>query len=1311
MVGFSNYEEYYQLFKKGNQEEQQRVSLLWLLRSWQINRIEQGASMQGYTSVDELTSHIEPGVKDGLSKIIDNIQEAFIHISQELHQKIIRENMLLPIHKVREINSYGINWLSKRNGRTLREKLSGSKTMMAVQRRSSADTGENRLFLAFIKRLIELIDVKFSCMPKSMTRKQERDFQQRLLKLIRSEDVAEIKRWENLPPNNTLLSDRYYSKIWRGWNDLQALDKMVVDDAENISKLLKVYFAWSILEKARQDFHLVQLPVICDYTDFKMDTLKEGIYGISNNGNVISLNWNESNIIRIKYANNEYSLIFKNNESELRSNQILWHEYITTENISDAVDKVCAKLWKYSKKKEKKYNNKYEAVHGNQVIIDIFAIRPQFLLDGANFQMPFRMLREEFIERDLSGGKKRIYDISLDSTQSVLVSDEDQTLKTYSLNAIIQHSNDGKMSRLLHQAREYIKAGRLSFLCPDVYNDFQLGTLRRGLRLYYPNVDSVPRSISTVFYLSKFGVNNIIPNKFSEQDCIIVIDLIDNQFTFSLLEAVYKQELEAEQPATNGVQWIRHPTDAVSAEIYDNCGVTLAEELSQKLLENGCDQHEEFLRNYAIEGIACEKDRLVITSAENQNFVINEHITILANNIKGAITGKLQQFIKSRENYIQNKNIYVVSLSSKIGYNGDLPFAYLNVEQMLEGAHHYSIIAEGSTVPLWQDHLPDLAIKLFYGTFDLVKDQQIEPKKNNVKEIIINNYFTLTKGLKAYHFQLLQNDGNSTMQYEAVVKHNTFPLAEDTNCRLHMTYNYGEDDPYNLVFEPVNSEKAGFREAKVTWHPIDRYETDNFQYPEYPSIPTWNELREMPNKDNTEKRDLLDWITNHLGKIIVSKPIIDFSRFRCELIHGMNNYHYMTAVGQYEGKHCIIKINKKDLADNISFTPYGLGILECNLQCTDKWRKRISTNELQMYTIRGTGEYAASASMNLEGENHTLKFYRSNFIFPNEYRFDCNLTFSYIINKGNRKCFINDILTDQYDGYSVYHAKNVRQHTGKVTYDINQLDKTSIMYPMHVVFNNGRSIYDDACPQEFKDYIQKVVPKLVDLYKSEEIQLGKKNKQINLLRLLFLLASDCEDEVYPVIFDAMECYKNNINMINDEIGCALGACTTSKQAELLNRIISINNNKKIIGILSKAVWKNEEFVMNAPPDILLRYFDIAIDNLVNDKINKNVGKLKTLEYIIAIFRLRSFNNSAINERLSLNNHRMRLLYKHVEKLISEKNGWLERSRLNFEITQPDEWKSKNIPDMLYALLVYITGESGVGEIKITKITDNEDEIL
>ena len=41
-------------------------------------------------------------------------------------------------------------------------------------------------------------------------------------------------------------------------------------------------------------------------------------------------------------------------------------------------------------------------------------------------------------------------------------------------------------------------------------------------------------------------------------------------------------------------------------------------------------------------------------------------------------------------------------------------------------------------------------------------------------------------------------------------------------------------------------------------------------------------------------------------------------------------------------------------------------------------------------------------------------------------------------------------------------------------------------------------------------------------------------EQINLLRLLFLLASDCEDEVYPVIFDVMECYKNNINMIKIE---------------------------------------------------------------------------------------------------------------------------------------------------------------------------------
>lgn len=60
-----------------------------------------------------------------------------------------------------------------------------------------------------------------------------------------------MKRWANLPPNNTLLSDQNYRKIWNAWNELRDLDMDIrkyseeseackrIDIVDNLKKILK----------------------------------------------------------------------------------------------------------------------------------------------------------------------------------------------------------------------------------------------------------------------------------------------------------------------------------------------------------------------------------------------------------------------------------------------------------------------------------------------------------------------------------------------------------------------------------------------------------------------------------------------------------------------------------------------------------------------------------------------------------------------------------------------------------------------------------------------------------------------------------------------------------------------------------------------------------------------------------------------------------------------------------------------------------------------------------------------------------------
>ena len=154
---------------------------------------------------------------------------------------IVRENVRLPVYKVREMNGYGLNWLSRQSGRTIREKISSAgNSVMAVQRRMSLDTGENRLFVAFAGAIAELLQYKAD--NHVPCRDMERDYADMAAAFLHGSEIGEIRKWENLAPNNTLLSDQNYKKIWYGWNGIKKLDDRIKDDMEHIDTRLDTGF-------------------------------------------------------------------------------------------------------------------------------------------------------------------------------------------------------------------------------------------------------------------------------------------------------------------------------------------------------------------------------------------------------------------------------------------------------------------------------------------------------------------------------------------------------------------------------------------------------------------------------------------------------------------------------------------------------------------------------------------------------------------------------------------------------------------------------------------------------------------------------------------------------------------------------------------------------------------------------------------------------------------------------------------------------------------------------------------------------------
>ena len=213
----------------------------------------------------------EGEIKDRIYRIVSHSKESVLAIMEHTRDKILREHAMLPIHAAREVDSKSVQWLSRQPGRTLREKLSGKPYMKAVRRRSSVDTAENRLLKAFLLRLEQiLIERQYA-----LSAAAEETCEELLVSLqrwLRTEDAAEIGNWGNLPPNNTLLQDKRYRKVWDGWLWLQTIDEQITGDSKRVhSDILSVIY-WNTLSLLNHSgrFRTVQQPVGLDYDNFSI---------------------------------------------------------------------------------------------------------------------------------------------------------------------------------------------------------------------------------------------------------------------------------------------------------------------------------------------------------------------------------------------------------------------------------------------------------------------------------------------------------------------------------------------------------------------------------------------------------------------------------------------------------------------------------------------------------------------------------------------------------------------------------------------------------------------------------------------------------------------------------------------------------------------------------------------------------------------------------------------------------------------------------------------------------------------------------
>jgi len=344
------------------------------------------------------------------------------------------------------------------------------------------------------------------------------------------------------------------------------------------------------------------------------------------------------------------------------------------------------------------------------------------------------------------------------------------------------------------------------WLVPDFISDFELEVIRRNLNAHFPGAEPLPRSVAAVF--QKFAFSNIKNDGFP----IVVIDTIGGTTCATKLIARFDAALKTRLPETKGFYWERCPPVIIS-----ECGTGNERLFDMVTVDGNGDWHN-----------SASPEQLQPLDAT----VLKSHPRI------GPFASSL-------------------SLSAT-----DTPVA--------GGIRLHGMQAQAGNIPLWRDQIPELSIKVKkngrYQRFYLVsRGTTVRPIRSLVgQKIKVEERFTLTSGKPHYQFPLFLGENADSLGYSARLESTAFPLKENVTCKLDLTFDYGSDEPYSLVFTPCDK---SFPPARVTWRKTE--EVCDAPAPGYPTPLTWEGLRHVPKPDSneTETSDLLDWVKTAVGRM------------------------------------------------------------------------------------------------------------------------------------------------------------------------------------------------------------------------------------------------------------------------------------------------------------------------------------------------------------------------------------------------------------------------------------------------------------
>lgn len=679
-------------------------------------------------------------VRDRLWRIVEHSRTSLERLFRTLNESPRREQALLPVRSVRELDATSFIKLSNRPGRNIREKLAGNPYLQAVRRFQSVDLPENRLLKAFVLHLAELLELRRDCLG------DEDELLTTLHAWLVSDEARGIARWDNLPPNNTLLAHRDYRRVWDAWRWLQSLDDDLARDLSRLEPRDKTMRLWKQCAQMYADGRCLfaEIPLLFDYEKFEI------------------LPWSA------------HPPLFKEARQPI----------VRRVEVEEIVDPAC---------------------------IDLTLLRPQYATarGRAVRSLPTALLWQRW-KRD-----NEAVDVELFKSDAAYLHPD--AISVSSSDVFFAKDNtaeqfDGAARAFAARLRSVFRHDTLIWLVPDFLNDFSLEVIRRNLNARFPDAEPLPRSVAAAFEKVDYA-------KIKDGFPIVVIDAIGGVTCVTKLLARFDRELKKQVPETHGFYWERHPpvilssaaTEDARAHTYDLPTV---------------DDREQW---------------------------------------RDAVRPARPEFPEASS----------LRADPRIG-----PFGFainLAGSPVSGGVRLHDLQQRAGNIPLWRDQVPELSIKVMKDgrpqRFHLVsRGTTVKPIRGKPVSIKVDEDFTLPAGRPSYRFPLFLGENADDLGFSASLDSSAFPLRENVICRLHLTFEYGADDPYKLIFMPLCQ---SFSPIRATWRRAEEVIFTDAPAPEYPAPMSWADLRRMPKPNGNGTSDLLEWVPREIARLdkdVVIRP-------------------------------------------------------------------------------------------------------------------------------------------------------------------------------------------------------------------------------------------------------------------------------------------------------------------------------------------------------------------------------------------------------------------------------------------------------